>query len=193
MHKRNKRPPCRKIVLKLPDLDHAKSAVLNSLSSPHSRRNYKFAMEQFITWYCSEPPCGSQATGIRRCRFRLAQSGTRCGNSPGQRSEAAWSPHRELADARPSSAHGGAKLGDSGEIAFCRTTHDILCILGQELASERTVQSLKRVRIKGSDDTLDRSAVQGYVVGIAIHERDPISVHAHIGLITGQQYSVCIA
>jgi len=55
MHKRNKRQPCRKIVLKLPDLDHAKSAVLNSLSSPHSRRNYKFAMEQFITWYCSEP------------------------------------------------------------------------------------------------------------------------------------------
>jgi hypothetical protein len=29
--------------------------VLNSLSSLHSRRNYKFAMEQFITWYCSEP------------------------------------------------------------------------------------------------------------------------------------------
>src|ERR1019366_4075215 len=27
MHKRNKRPPFRKIVLKLPDLDHAKSAV----------------------------------------------------------------------------------------------------------------------------------------------------------------------
>jgi len=41
MHKRNKKPPCRKIVMKLPDLDHAKSAVLNSLSSPHSRRNYK--------------------------------------------------------------------------------------------------------------------------------------------------------
>ncbi len=31
MRKRNKKPPCRKIVLKLPDLDHAKSAVLNSL------------------------------------------------------------------------------------------------------------------------------------------------------------------
>jgi hypothetical protein len=55
MHKKNKRPPCRKIVLKLPDLDHAKSAVLNSPSSPHSRRNYKFAMEQFITWHCSKP------------------------------------------------------------------------------------------------------------------------------------------
>jgi hypothetical protein len=45
MRKKNKRLPCRKIVLKLPDLDHAKSAVLNSLSSPHSRRNYKFPME----------------------------------------------------------------------------------------------------------------------------------------------------
>jgi hypothetical protein len=32
MRKRNRRPPCRKIVLKLPDLDHAKSAVLNSLA-----------------------------------------------------------------------------------------------------------------------------------------------------------------
>ena len=55
MRKRNRRPPCRKIVLKPPGLDHAKSAGLNSLSSPYSRRNYKFAMEQFITWYCSEP------------------------------------------------------------------------------------------------------------------------------------------
>lgn len=53
--KKNRRPICRKIVLKLPDLDHVKSAVLNSLSSHHSRRNYKFAMEQFIDWYCSEP------------------------------------------------------------------------------------------------------------------------------------------
>ena len=49
-----KKPIPRKMVLRLPDLDHAKSSVLNSLSSPHSRRNYKFAMEQFITWYCSE-------------------------------------------------------------------------------------------------------------------------------------------
>jgi hypothetical protein len=49
MLKKNKKPLRRKIVLRLPDLDHAKSSVLNSLSSPSSRRNYKFAMEQFIT------------------------------------------------------------------------------------------------------------------------------------------------
>jgi hypothetical protein len=50
MRKKNRTPLCRKIVLRLPDLDHTKTAVLNSLSSPHSRRNYKFAMEQFITY-----------------------------------------------------------------------------------------------------------------------------------------------
>ena len=40
MRKKNRRHSCRKVVLKLPDLDHAKSAVLNSLSSPHSGRTY---------------------------------------------------------------------------------------------------------------------------------------------------------
>lgn len=55
MPRRSNKVVPRKFVLRLPDLDHAKSSVLNSLSSPHSRRNYKFAMEQFIAWYCSEP------------------------------------------------------------------------------------------------------------------------------------------
>lgn len=49
MPKRTKKPFMREVVLRLPDLDHAKGSVLNSLSSPQSRRNYKFAMEQFIT------------------------------------------------------------------------------------------------------------------------------------------------
>lgn len=40
MRKRNRKAPCRKLVLRLPDLDQAKFAVLNSLSSPCSRRNY---------------------------------------------------------------------------------------------------------------------------------------------------------
>jgi hypothetical protein len=57
MPKRIKSHVSRKIALRLPDLDHAKSSVLNSLSSPRSRRNYHFAMDQFITWYCSEPRC----------------------------------------------------------------------------------------------------------------------------------------
>ena len=79
MHKKNRRPPCRKIVLKLPDLDHAKSAVLNSLSSPHSRRNYKFAMEQFITWYCSEPRLALNRAVVLRFRLHLESLGLAAG------------------------------------------------------------------------------------------------------------------
>lgn len=46
----------------------AKSSVLNSLSSPRSRRNYKFAVEQFITWYCSEPRLSPNRTMVLRFR-----------------------------------------------------------------------------------------------------------------------------
>jgi site-specific recombinase XerC len=79
MRKRNRRPLRRKIVLKLPDLDHAKSAVLNSLGSPHSRRNYKFAMEQFITWYCSEPRLALNGTVVLRFRLYLESLGLAAG------------------------------------------------------------------------------------------------------------------
>src|ERR1700743_1961120 len=79
MSKKNRRPVCRKIVLKLPDLDHAKSAVLNSLSSPHSRRNYKYAMEQFIDWYCSEPRLALNRTVVLRFRLHLESLGLAAG------------------------------------------------------------------------------------------------------------------
>jgi hypothetical protein len=65
--------------LRLPDLDHAKSAVLNSLSSPCSRRNYKFAMEQFITWYCSEPRLALNRTVVLRFRLYLESLGLAAG------------------------------------------------------------------------------------------------------------------
>ena len=45
----------RRTVLRLSDLDNAKSAVLNSLTSSSSRRVYEHAIEEFIAWYCSEP------------------------------------------------------------------------------------------------------------------------------------------
>jgi integrase len=79
MLKRNRKPPCRKIVLRLPDLDQAKSAVLNSLSSPSSRRNYKFAMEQFITWYCSEPRLTLNRAVVLRFRLYLESLGLAAG------------------------------------------------------------------------------------------------------------------
>ena len=79
MRKKNRRPIGRKIVLTLPDLDHAKAAVLNSLSSPHSRRKYKYAMEQFIDWYCSEPRLALNRMVVLRFRLHLESLGLAAG------------------------------------------------------------------------------------------------------------------
>lgn len=68
MPKKMKKPAPRKVVLRLPDLDLAKSSVLSSLNSPRSRRNYKYAMEQFISWYCSEPRLTLNRTVVLRFR-----------------------------------------------------------------------------------------------------------------------------
>ena len=45
---RRKRP--RKRVLALPDLEHAKTAVLNSLTSASGQRTYDYAIREFVTW-----------------------------------------------------------------------------------------------------------------------------------------------
>ena len=55
MGKQKAKPNYRRRLLRLPDLDHCKRAVLNSLGSPASRRVYEYAIDQFIAWYCSEP------------------------------------------------------------------------------------------------------------------------------------------
>ena len=44
-----------KTVLRLRDLDQAKSAVLNSLSSVDAQRGYRHAIEEFVDWYCPAP------------------------------------------------------------------------------------------------------------------------------------------
>jgi len=69
----------RKIVLRLPDLDHAKYSVLSTLTSPNSRRNYRFAMEQFLTWYCSEPRLALNRTVVLRFRLHLESLGLAAG------------------------------------------------------------------------------------------------------------------
>ncbi len=79
MRKKIKKPLRRKIVLRLPDLDHSKNAVLNSLSSSNSRRNYKFAMEQFISWYCSEPRLSLSRAVVLRFRLYLESLGLAAG------------------------------------------------------------------------------------------------------------------
>jgi hypothetical protein len=65
----------RRIVLRLPDLDHSKLAVLNSLTSPSSRRVYQYAIDQFIAWYCSEPHLAFNRIVVVRNRMQLESHG----------------------------------------------------------------------------------------------------------------------
>ena len=39
-----------KSVLRLADLEHAKAAVLNSLTSLHAQRDYRHAIDEFVDW-----------------------------------------------------------------------------------------------------------------------------------------------
>jgi len=63
-----KRP---KAKLGLPDLDHSKSAVLDSLRSPESKRGYRHAIDEFIQWYCSEPRLSFNRVVVTRYRIFL--------------------------------------------------------------------------------------------------------------------------
>jgi site-specific recombinase XerD len=72
----NKRSPVRrrpvpKTVLRLPDLNQTKSAVLNSLSSRDAQRGYRRAMDEFIECYCSEPRLSFSRTVVVRYRMHL--------------------------------------------------------------------------------------------------------------------------
>lgn len=61
-----KRP---KTKLGLPDLDHSKSAVLDSLRSRESKRGYRHAIDEFIQWYCSEPRLSFSKVVVTRYRI----------------------------------------------------------------------------------------------------------------------------
>src|SRR5438046_7910360 len=58
-------------VLRLLDLEHSKTAVLNSLTSPDARRGYRHAIDEFVDWYCLEPRLALNRTVVLRYRSHL--------------------------------------------------------------------------------------------------------------------------
>jgi|SRR2546427_2537920 len=60
-----------KSVLRLPDLEHAKAAVLNSLNSTDAKRGYCHAIDEFVDWYCSEPRLAFNRIVVLRYRSHL--------------------------------------------------------------------------------------------------------------------------
>jgi site-specific recombinase XerD len=62
-----------KTVLRIPDLEQSKNAVLNSLAAASSQESYGHAIDEFIGWYCSEPRLAFNRTVVLRYRFFLEQ------------------------------------------------------------------------------------------------------------------------
>jgi site-specific recombinase XerD len=60
-----------KAKLALPDLEHTKAAVLDSLRSPESQRSYRRSIDDFVHWYCSEPRLSFNKTIVTRYRIHL--------------------------------------------------------------------------------------------------------------------------
>ena len=73
---RTKRKRTPKTVLRLPDLEQSKSAVLNSLASQSSRRSYDHAIREFIDWYCSEPRLAFNKTVVTATASLLSRRTT---------------------------------------------------------------------------------------------------------------------
>jgi integrase len=71
MKKARKKKTTQKRILRLPDLDYAKRTVLNTLGSPASKRAYGFAIDDFVTWYCSEPRLAFSKAVVLRYRLEL--------------------------------------------------------------------------------------------------------------------------
>src|SRR5437867_10968928 len=58
-------------VLRLLDLEHSKTAVLNSLTSQDAQRGYRHAINEFVHWYCSEPRLAFNRIVVLRYRSHL--------------------------------------------------------------------------------------------------------------------------
>jgi hypothetical protein len=62
-----------KRVLALPDLEQAKSAVLNTPTSVSGQQMYDHAINDFGEWYCFEPRPAFSRIVVLRCRIHLEQ------------------------------------------------------------------------------------------------------------------------
>jgi site-specific recombinase XerD len=69
MSQHNKRKGKATAVPPLPELEHAKNVVLDSLESCRSRRSYDHAMTEFVGWYCSAARLAFNRTVVLQYRI----------------------------------------------------------------------------------------------------------------------------
>jgi site-specific recombinase XerD len=131
------KPNYRRRVLRLPDLDHCKIAVLNSLGSAASRRVYEYAIDQFIAWYCSEPRLAFNRIVVVRYRLYL-ESRHLTANTINQQLAAVRRLAHEAADAgllSPELAAGISRVKGVKQLGFRS---------GNWLSTEQSSEVLKR-------------------------------------------------
>src|ERR1041385_4444106 len=73
-HRKTSKRSKTKTMLRLADLEQSKAAVLNSLPAASSQESYGHAIDEFISWYCSEPRLAFNRTVVLRYRFFLEQN-----------------------------------------------------------------------------------------------------------------------
>src|SRR6202035_4319398 len=73
-HRKKSKRSKSKTILRLPDLEQSKNAVLHSLAAASSQESYGHAIDEFIGWYCSEPRLAFNRTVVLRYRFFLEQN-----------------------------------------------------------------------------------------------------------------------
>jgi site-specific recombinase XerD len=139
MGKERIKPNYRRRVLRLPDLDHCKLAVLNSLGSPASRRVYEYAIDQFIAWYCSEPRLAFNRIVVVRYRMHLESRGL-AANTINQQLAAVRRLAHEAADSgllSPELAAGISRVKGVKQLGFRS---------GNWLSAEQSSEVLKQAR-----------------------------------------------
>src|SRR5215469_14222519 len=65
-----RRLPPKRILDRL-DLEHQKRTLLSIFGSPDSKRAYEFAIDHFVSWYCSEPRLAFSKAVVIRYRLEL--------------------------------------------------------------------------------------------------------------------------
>ncbi len=60
-------------MLALPDLEQAKTVVLNSLTFASGQRTCEHAIREFVAWLCAEPRLAFNRTVVLRYRIHLEQ------------------------------------------------------------------------------------------------------------------------
>ncbi len=93
---RSKKPPKR--VLALPDLEQAKAAVLNRLTSASGQRTYDHAITEFVAWYCSEPRLAFNRTRRAPLSHSSGAASLRTGHDqpPARRRSDGWRMRRRM-------------------------------------------------------------------------------------------------